>query len=105
MGGDGKFLKSLHIVGRGVLTPIFYEDSLILPTPLFFQILSTPSLQLPVSLAEWVITTHLMCHFNDNMDLHMLSLGTRRTLMCVLWNKASNLLWSDTNVVFYWYSI
>ena len=24
--GDGKFLKSIYIVGRGVLTPLFYED-------------------------------------------------------------------------------
>ena len=26
--GTGEFLKSLYIVGRGVLTPLFYEDSL-----------------------------------------------------------------------------
>ena len=31
----------------------------------------------PVSLAEWVIIPHLMCYLpNDNMDLHMSSLGT-----------------------------
>ena len=33
MGGDGEFSKSLYIVGRGVLTPLFYEDPPILPTP------------------------------------------------------------------------
>ena len=91
--GNGKFLKHLHIVGKGVLTPLFYEDPPILPTPLlFFKCCIPPSLQLHfpvtsnphphcsfcllVSFAEWVITTHLMCHFNDNMDLHMSSLGT-----------------------------
>ena len=39
--GDGKFLKSLNIVDRGVLTPLFYEDPTILPIPPF-QMLSTP---------------------------------------------------------------
>ena len=34
-GGNGKFLKSLYIVGRGVLTPSFYEDLPILPIPPF----------------------------------------------------------------------
>ena len=38
------------------------------------------------------------------MGLHISSLGTRRTLMCVLCNKASSLLRSDTYVDFYWYS-
>ena len=27
--------KSLYIVGRGVLTPLFYEDPAILPIPFF----------------------------------------------------------------------
>ena len=40
-GGDGKFLKSLQIVGRRVLTTLFYEDPPIFPT-LVFQILSNP---------------------------------------------------------------
>ena len=26
--GDGKFLKSLYIIARGVLTPLFYEEPL-----------------------------------------------------------------------------
>ena len=71
--GEGNFLKSLHIVGRGVLTPY-----IVCPLPLL-QILSTspptslspetppPSLCCsfccPVSLAKWVITLHLMCYF------------------------------------------
>ena len=44
-GGSGKFLRSFYIVGRGVLTLLFYEDlPPILPTPIpfFFQILSNP---------------------------------------------------------------
>ena len=39
--GEGNFLKSLHIVGRGVLTPYFMKAPYIVcPLPLF-QILST----------------------------------------------------------------
>ena len=74
--GDGKFLKSLYIVGRGVLTPLFYEDLHILPIPPFSKVVQ-PSPNFPVtsnthlhcsfcchvSLAEWVITPHLMCYF------------------------------------------
>ena len=85
--GDEKFLKRLHIVGKGVLTPLFYEDLPILPTLLlFFKCCIPPSLQLhfPVtpnphphcSFCFLVITTHLMCHFNDDMDLHMSSFST-----------------------------
>ena len=33
IGGDGKFLKSFNIVGRGVLTPYFRKSPLILATP------------------------------------------------------------------------
>ena len=46
-GEDGKFLKSLYIVGRRVVTPLFYKDShLILSTPLF-QIPSNRQRTLP----------------------------------------------------------
>ena len=39
--GEGNFLKSLHIVGRGVLTPYFMKTPYIVcPLPLL-QILST----------------------------------------------------------------
>ena len=34
-GRNGKFLKYLDIVGRRVLTPLFYEDPPILPILLF----------------------------------------------------------------------
>ena len=39
-GGDGKFVKSLYIVGRGLLTPPIYGDPPILPT-ILFQFFST----------------------------------------------------------------
>ena len=40
---DGKFLKSLYIVGRGVLAPLFYEDPLhfFVPPSLLFFLLSS----------------------------------------------------------------
>ena len=53
---DGKF-ESLYIVGRGVLTPIFYEDLLTSNSHLHC------SFCCHVSLAEWVIRTHLVCYF------------------------------------------
>ena len=79
-GEDGKFLKSIDIVGRGVLTRLFYEDPTMLPIPSFsivahpppsptpnFLVTSNPHLYhsfcCHVSLAEWVITPHLMCYF------------------------------------------
>ena len=46
--GNGKILKSLYIVGRGVLAALFYEDPLYIAYPShFFQILSNPLLPLP----------------------------------------------------------
>ena len=36
-GGDGNFLKSLYIVGRGVLIPLFYGDSPYIAYLLFFK--------------------------------------------------------------------
>ena len=36
--GDDKYLKSLDIVERGVLTPLFYEDPSILPIPPFSNV-------------------------------------------------------------------
>ena len=38
--GDGKFLKALHIVGKGVLIPLLYEDPTYIAYPRL-QILST----------------------------------------------------------------
>ena len=73
------FRFSLHNGGE-VLTPLFYEDPLILPThpPTYFQILFNPLPQKfhvtsnstaivfsysPVSSAECMITSHLMSYF------------------------------------------
>ena len=87
MEGDGKFLKSLYIVDRGVQAQFIYEDPLycVRPPPFFkfcphtptspppppilslFPITSKPQLcyflSCHVSLVEWVITPHLMCYF------------------------------------------
>ena len=59
----------ISLVGRGVLNPLFYKDPSTLPTP-FFKFCPVPPSLLPptptptaVSLAEWVITPHLMCYF------------------------------------------
>ena len=45
-GWDGKFFKSLYIVGRGVLIRQFYEDPTLISRtspPFFFQILANPT--------------------------------------------------------------
>ena len=60
-GRDGKFLKSLQIVGRGVLIPLFYEDPLHY-LPSFFKFCRTPSptspsppISTPTALSVWII--------------------------------------------------
>ena len=70
-GRDGKFLKSLQIVGRGVLIPLFYEDPLH-SLPSFFKFCPTPS---PTSLSP-PISTPTALSVMDNMDLHTSSLET-----------------------------
>ena len=68
MGRDGKFLREIEMAWSQEWIPL-------LPTP-FFQILSNTSTSLSppnphphcsfcctISLAEWVITPHLMCYF------------------------------------------
>ena len=77
--GHGTFLKSLYIIGRGVLMSQFYEAPLYCQLPLFHSL--TPSTPHPhcsfccsVSLAEWVMMLHLMCYFtllNDNNIYHL----------------------------------
>ena len=42
--GDRDFLKSLYIVGRGVLTSLFYEDPLYIAYPLCFSFFPTQPL-------------------------------------------------------------
>ena len=77
MGGCETFDASLnlYINGRGVLTPYFKKTAYIAYPPNLFHILSNPSTSLspptpthcsfhcPVSLAEWVITPHLIYYF------------------------------------------
>ena len=70
-GRDGKFLKSLQIVDRGVLIPLFYEDPLY-SLPSFFKFCPTPS---PTSLSP-PISTPTALSVMDNMDLHTSSLET-----------------------------
>ena len=48
-GGDGKFLKSLDIVDRGVLNPLSYEDPPILPIPPFSNVAHPLPLNFPVT--------------------------------------------------------
>ena len=113
MGGWGIFNVLLYSWQKGANPPYFMKTSSpILSKPLF-QILSNPLPHThspvtsnphphcffcyPVSLTEWW-SCHIWCAIllNDNMDLNMLGLGTRSTLIFVLCNKASSLLQSDT---------
>ena len=83
--------KSLYVVGREVLTPLFYEDPpyIAYHSPLFkfYPTLTLPChLQPPpptvlsVFLFLWLNgwSQHIWCAIllNDNMDLNMSSLGT-----------------------------
>ena len=72
--GHGKFLNSLYIVGRGVLTPYFLKTPYIgyshfsnFVHPFHFPFTSNPiATALSVVLFLWlnvVITLHLMCYF------------------------------------------
>ena len=120
--GEEKFFKSLYIVGRGVLTPLFYKDPLSwVPPPPLFEILSNhhPALpQFPVSpthtrtvlsvllflfLNGW--SGHIWCaiSLNDNMDLHISSLGTLvpEGPWCVFYATRCQVYWDlKNNVVF-----
>ena len=131
-GGGVKFLKSIYIVGTVVLTPLF----LILwrpskycqpPTTTLFQVLptpptslspqtlipNTPSVVMFVWLNGW--SCHIWCAIlcNNNMDLHMSSLGTLVTegpwyvfyvkgvklteLWHILWFFTGTLIWYHTH--------
>ena len=98
-GGDWNFLKSLQIVGRRVLTTLFYEDPLYC-LPSFFRFCPTPSLSSPIS-------TPTVLSVMDNMDLHILSLGTLvpQGSWCVFYAIRNQVYWALThNVVFLWCS-
>ena len=74
------------MVGRGMLPPLFYEDLLF-----------------AVSMAEWVITPHSMCYFNDIMDLHMSSHGTLAPEgpWCVFYATGHKVYWGVTQCGFF----
>ena len=83
--------NSLYILGRGVLTPLFYRDPPLYCQPPLFKF--CPHLT-PIPLP---------CHFlllNDNMDRHMLRLGTLvpEGPWCEVCRGLTH------NVVFNWYS-
>ena len=85
MGGWG--LKFLYIIGRCMLTPLFYDEPSLLPTLSFFKFCPTFSyhLQPPPPLFFLLScffgsmgdcsTFDVLFYFNNNMDLHMMSLG------------------------------
>ena len=68
-----------YIVGRGVLTPLFYKDPLILPTPLFSNFVPPTPTAHSIILFLWLNGwwRHIWCAIllNDIMDLHMRNLG------------------------------
>ena len=118
--GDGKFLKSIYWVGRGVLTLLFYGDPTYIAYPLFFKfrpptthfpVTSKPhshcSFCWPVSLAElWSRRIWCAILVNDNMVLHMSSLGilVPERPWCVFYATRRQVYWGLTHVVFYWCS-
>ena len=112
---NGEMGKTLYIVGRGVPTLLFYEDPPILPTqPHFSNFVTHPSphplpchLQPPPTLLfllscffGWIgdHATFDVLFYLKYGSIHVKPwyLSTRRTLMCVLCNKASSLLGSGT---------
>ena len=122
--GDVKFLKSLYIVGRRVLNPLFYEDDLPYiskspffkffppPPPLpFSTFLSPPTLNataLSVIIFLWINewSRHIWYTIllNDNMDLQMSSLPTLvpEGPWFVFYATRQQFYWGMThNVVFY----
>ena len=121
--GYGEFLKSLYIVGSGVLAPYFMKTLLYCQLR-FFKFcpfppsprtsLSPPTLTLTVLsvvpflwLNGWSL--HIWCAIllNDNMDLHMSGLGTLvpEGPWCVFYATRHQVYWGLThNVIFYWYS-
>ena len=112
--------SKMHVVGRGILTPLFYEDPLYyLPPCQFFSNLPIPSLSPPTPtpaalsvvlyfwLTWWSYRTWCAILLNDIMDLHMLSLGTLvpEGRWCVFYVTRHQTHWGLThNVNFCWYS-
>ena len=82
------------------LTPFFFQILSNLPSPVAANPYPHCSFCCLVFLTKWVIAPHLMCYFAEwyygSTHIKPWYLSTRRTLMCVLCNKASSLLRSDT---------
>ena len=94
--------KSLYIVGRGVLTPLFCEDPLY---PLCFFV------GLFLCLNRWSCPVWCAILLNDNMDLHMLILSTLvpEGPWCVFYATRCQVYWGLTDNVFFllalWFDI
>ena len=113
--------SKMYIVGRGILTSLFYEDPPVLLMPPF-QLFSNPPIPflspptpiptaLSVVLYFWLNgwSYHIWCAIllNDIMNLHMLSLGTLvpEGPWCVFYVTRHQMYWGLThNAVFCWYS-
>ena len=119
--GYEKFLKSLYIVGRGVLTPLVYEDPLYcLPTPFSNFAQAPPTFW--SSLAPLPLFFLLSCFFGwvgdhtfDELSyLMMIWIYTCWALVpyyqkdldvCFMQQVRGQVYWGLTcDVVFYWYS-
>ena len=122
MGEDGNIS---FIVGRGVVTPLFYEDLPHIayphPPPHPFHVLSTtfplllsPPTPIPTALSVvmFLWLNGWSCHFwcaillNNNMDLQMPSLGTLASEgpWYVFYATRCPFDWGLTHVIFYGYS-
>ena len=86
-----------RIVGKGVVTPLFYEGPLYCLPPFLnsVQSLAPTSLSPPIS-------TSTVLSVMDNMDLHMSSLGTLAPegSWCVFYATRHQAYWALTHVVF-----
>ena len=106
--GDGKFLRSLYIVGRGVLTPLFYEDPLYCQPPSFLQFCPTStsnvlSFLLSLWLNGW--SCHIWCAILLNGSTHVKPWypSTRKTLMCFM-EQGMKFTVLTHNMDLHWYS-
>ena len=112
-GRDVNFLKSLYIVGRVVLTPLFFEDPLycLPPSPTSLSPQNPTPTILSAVLFLWLNRRSrlIWCAIllNDNMDLNMLSLGklVPEGPWCAFHATRRQVYWSLThNGIFHWYS-
>ena len=108
--GDGKILKSLYIVGRGVLTPLFYEDLLYCLFRLFQMLKKKISCHLQPPPSLFFLLPCFFSWMGDNTTfdvlfyLMIISIYTCQALVSLYQKdldvgfvqKASSLLSSDT---------